>query len=91
MKTLLLTDAQLDEVQSLAGLMFSESEIITIMGLDDNVMPGDDFKKSFLKGKLIKQAELRKSIFDLAINGSSPAQILANDIIKSQSLNSVSI
>lgn len=75
----MLNDEQLEEVRELAGCFFSEEEIKEIMELDRTC---PEFKKACRTGYLKSEAELRKSIFQLANNGSSPAQTLAIKMIE---------
>lgn len=91
----LLTPEQYNEVERLAGLFFSEAEILIIMGLDENLFSNEnikiDFNSAYQRGTLKSKAEIRTGIFNLAKNGSSPAQILAQQIIDSASVNNVNI
>jgi len=43
--------------------------------------------KAFQRGRLKREAEVRKGIFDLAQNGSSPAQAFAMKIIENAKLD----
>jgi len=71
---------RLNEVERLAGLMFSAFEVGLITG---EVAPteGDAFEHAMLRGRLKEEAEVRKSIFELAKSGSAPAQTLAVQLI----------
>jgi len=76
-----LTADQIKEVEELAELFFTPSEIALIIEVDPA-----DFCKEFLypgkiltaynKGRLLAEAKIRKSIKELAENGSAPAQQL---------------
>jgi len=57
------------EVEELASLQFSRDEILTIVGEDKTLE--DIWVK---RGRLKAMAEVRKSIFSQAKQGSSPAQ-----------------
>jgi hypothetical protein len=70
----------LNEVERLAGLMFNVYEIGLITGIDP-ASEGDEFQKAMLRGRLKEEAEVRKSVFDLAKAGSAPAQTLAVQLI----------
>jgi hypothetical protein len=70
----------MQEVEELAALFFSSDEIREITGLN----PEDPlFKKAYRKGSLKSEAEIRKSIIQLAKDGSSPAQTLAWKMVES--------
>lgn len=89
-----LTPEQQTEIEELASLFFTDEEIVVIMQLPDDTLQRlnvDDFYLPFKRGRLKKEAELRKSIFNLAVNGSSPAQILATQIIKDSELKNIPI
>lgn len=91
-----LTDEQKTEIEELASLFFTDDEIVIIMQLPVDVFHGDrlsepDFDIPYKRGRLKKEAELRKSIINLAVNGSSPAQILATKIIKDSELKNIPI
>jgi hypothetical protein len=68
--------------------MFSKSELAVIMEVDPvelSDLIGDPLSpagKAFQRGRLKREAELRKGIFDLAQNGSSPAQTLALKLVE---------
>jgi hypothetical protein len=76
-------EMQLKEVQEYAALLFSPQKIARIMGFDEKAFAADladestEVSKSYDKGRLITEAELRTSILRLAKQGSSPAQTLA--------------
>lgn len=76
----MLTHEQIEEAKELAGCFFSEEEIMEIMELDK---VGPEFQAACRIGYLKSEAELRKSIFELARNGSSPAQTLAMKLLES--------
>jgi hypothetical protein len=88
-----ITPNLLSEIEHYAALMFSRSEIAIILELDpgdfDKLLhnkDGDPFK-SFQKGRLKKEAMIRKSIFELAENGSSPAQSFAIKLIENAKMD----
>lgn len=70
------------EVEEFAKLMFSPKEICIIMEYDESLSKSDAFVLAFNKGRFLCEAAVRKSIFSLAANGSSPAQTLAMDLIE---------
>jgi len=66
-----------EEIEFLAGLMFSKEEIETMVGDD-----ADPFEV----GRLKMEVEVRKSIFDHAKAGSSPAHAQALKLIERRRL-----
>ena len=78
----------ISDLESYSSLMFSRGEIAVIMEIDPaelNELLQDQQStacKAFNRGRLKREAELRKGIFDLASNGSSPAQTLAMKLIE---------
>ena len=88
----LLTKELMNDIEQYSSLMFSKAEIAEILE-----MPSDAFMellendeeafKAFRKGRLVQEAKLRKAVFDLAGNGSSPAQTLANSMIIDAKMN----
>jgi hypothetical protein len=74
------TPTHLNEVERLAGLMFNVFEVGLITGLEEATY-GDEFQKAMLRGRLKEEAEVRKSVFELAKSGSAPAQTLAVQLI----------
>lgn len=77
----MLSDEQAAEIEELAGYFFTEDEVEEITGLEKSTC---GFKKAFRKGSLKAEAEIRKSIIQLAKDGSSPAQTLAWKMLESQ-------
>lgn len=77
----MLSEEQAQEIEQLAGYFFTEDEVVEITGIEAT-RPG--FKKAFRKGSLLAEAEIRKSIIELAKAGSSPAQTLAWKMLESQ-------
>lgn len=91
-----LTDEQQALIESFASLFFTADEIVIIMQLQPDIFNGDrltepDFDIPYKRGRLKKEAELRQSIINLAVNGSSPAQILATQIIKDSELKNIPV
>ncbi len=90
-----LTPKLLADIESYAALMFSKKEIAIILEMDQ----GDFLKlindktqqpwKYFQRGRLKREAEVRKSIFDLAQNGSSPAQNFAIKLIENAKMDDI--
>jgi hypothetical protein len=66
-----------EEMEKFAGLFFTRKQIkIIVDGHDDPIV----------KGRLISEAELRESVFQLAKSGSGPAQAMAKDYILKQQM-----
>jgi hypothetical protein len=64
----------LKEIEDLGALFFTEEEVMEITELQELTPAG---KKAHRTGALRAEAELRKSVMDLAKAGSSPAQAIA--------------
>jgi hypothetical protein len=88
-----LTKELLAEMETMASLMFTKKEIAFFLELsasdfreilDDGA---DEPYKLFMRGRLKQEANVRKSIFDLASNGSSPAQAFAFRLIENAKLD----
>ena len=82
----------LAELEQYAGLMFTKKEIAAILEFslsefEELLDHDDDAYKRFQRGRLKKDAEVRKSIFDLAANGSSPAQSFAWKLIENAKMD----
>jgi len=81
------------EVETYASLMFTKEEIAVIMEIDPAelvvLLQDQDNKafRAFQRGRLKREAEIRKGIFDLAQNGSSPAQTFAMKLIENAKAN----
>jgi len=77
-----LTDEQLKEVESLAELFFSPGDIAIILEVDQECFiraiatQYSEIYKAYNKGQLLGESKIRKSVMELAENGSSPAQTL---------------
>jgi len=73
--------------------MFNLQEIALILELDFQELqeaitdPDSDLFKAFKKGRLEREAEIRGSIFNLAKNGSSPAQLSAIKLIENAKMD----
>lgn len=75
----MLTNKQIKEVEELASLHFKDAEILLITGIKEICQT---FRNSVKKGKLMREAKVRKSVFEMAEAGSGPAQTLAVKIIE---------
>ena len=86
-------DSFITEVETYASLMFSKEEIAVILEVDPAelaVLLQDQENpvfRAFQRGRLKREAEVRKGIFDLAQNGSSPAQTFAMKLIENAKAN----
>lgn len=91
-----LSDSQKAQIEELAGCFFTPEDIAIILQLDLTEFNGirfqeDDFRISYQRGKLLKEAEIRKAILKMAVAGSSPAQMLAKELIDKSVLAAISI
>jgi hypothetical protein len=91
-----LTTDQINEVEQMAALLFSPKEVLIIIGVFDqsrivSQLTDKDFSLAYQKGKLKSEAEILKSIIELAKNGSAPAQMLADKIITQSKLNDIDV
>ena len=83
------------EVETYASLMFTKEEIAVILEVDPSELKillkdqDNPVFKAFQRGRLKREAEVRKGIFDLAHNGSSPAQAFAMKIIENAKMDDV--
>jgi len=88
-----LTEVELKSLEEFSALMFTVEEIALILELDyqelsDAVRDHDsELFKAFKKGRLEREAQVRTSIFTLAANGSSPAQLSAIKLIENAKMD----
>ena len=86
-------DSFITEVETYASLMFSKEEIAVILEVDPAELAvllqdqDNPVFRAFQRGRLKREAEVRKGIFDLAQNGSSPAQTFAMKLIENAKVN----
>jgi hypothetical protein len=83
----MLSPDQINEIEQLAALQFSSKEVAIITGHGDagpEFAELDEFSQAMLRGQLSQVAKLRTEIFKHALNGSSPAQVLALELIQQQ-------
>lgn len=71
----------IQEIEELAGYFFDEEQVALITGVEIDT---PEFRKAFKRGSLKSEAEIRKSIIQLAKDGSSPAQTMAWKMVESQ-------
>ena len=67
-------DKILETVESMAELQFTPEEIAIIIDKNVDVFEKEEFEKAYFRGRLKAQADVRKSILQMAKQGSSPAQ-----------------
>ena len=85
----------LEQLEEFSSLMFTVAEIAIILEVNPAELkdviedPDTDFFKAFQKGRLQREAEVRTSIFNLAKNGSSPAQLSALKLIENAKMDDV--
>lgn len=90
-----LSEEDLVQLEENAKLMFSIEEISIILNVKLDFLkfmitePGSPEYLRFKKGRLEAEASIRKSIFDLANNGSSPAQTQMLALIESAKISDV--
>ena len=83
----------ISDIETYASLMFTKEEIAVILEVDPAelkalLQEGESPSfRAFQRGRLKREAEVRKGIFDLAQNGSSPAQAFAMKIIENAKLD----
>ena len=81
-----ITEEELFEVENMAGLFFSPEDICIAMGWSQEIFNylllsvqskdvTDIVCKSYFKGRISAEIELRQSIKQAAANGSNPAQV----------------
>lgn len=85
----------LEEIEKFAALTMAPKEIEIILGLNSgciaNNLKGDlnVYSRAYLKGKLITESEVNKSIINLAKQGSGPAQTMAKRLLADQNAKEV--
>jgi len=75
---------ELKQIEELAELQFQTEQIALIVGIDQSKIDkeGCENHRAFMRGRLKAEAEVRKSIFLMAKQGSTPAQKQMLDIIE---------
>ena len=92
---MLQSESFISDIETYASLMFTKEEIAVILEVDPAELKTllqdreSHTFKAFQRGRLRREAEVRKGIFDLAQNGSSPAQAFAMKIIENAKLDDV--
>lgn len=83
-----LDNVQLEMTEELAGLFYTPKEIAIILEVDpeefENMINSEsgNVYKAYMRGYYKNDIELRKSITESALQGSSPAQSMLRDIQK---------
>lgn len=83
-----LSNEILKEVEQFSELFFTPGEIAIIIEVDELAFIKEiqskegEIYKAFQKGRLLGEAKTRKSVRELADNGSAPAQQLMQNIKK---------
>jgi hypothetical protein len=78
-----LTDEQAVELSEFAELLFNDNDLATILQVDprdfriEMMKPQSKLYSVIKTARLKKEAEIRKSIMDMAVRSSTPAQTLA--------------
>ena len=88
----LMTTQLMKDIEQYSSLMFTKDEIAENLEIPSDAFvelleKDEEAFKAFRKGRLVQEAKLRKAVFDLASNGSSPAQTLANSMIIDAKMN----
>lgn len=79
-----MTDEQREQVAYFASLHFTPDDVALVTGAD---VRDAEFKLIVKREYLKREGIIRKSIFDLAAQGSSPAQAMALKIMESKRLH----
>jgi len=85
----------LKEIEELAAVFHSPKEVALMLEIEEAKMQewmeaqDNEVYRSFQKGRLQSEFELRKSIVRLAKSGSSPAQAMALDMLKQSKLKMI--
>jgi hypothetical protein len=88
-----LCEKDLEQLQANAALMFSVKELSIIIEIEYKHLhylvtnPKSPEYAAFHRGRLEAEAIIRKAIYELANNGSSPAQTQFLDLIESAKLD----
>lgn len=72
---------RITQIEDLGALQFGPDEIAVI--LNAPIAPGEE-ETAYLRGRLRAEAEVRKSILQMARSGSSPAQKAYLDLVEIQ-------
>jgi hypothetical protein len=95
MADLHLNEQELEQVKELAKVFFTPKEIAIYLQADLNdfvdacSIEGHPIYMAFHSGRLQTTYELRKNIMQLANSGSSPAQSMALDLLKTSEMKMI--
>ena len=87
-----LSKDQLDQVRELAKVFFSPKDIAIFLQVDPGEFSEscrdeqDPIYKAYYGGRLESEFEVRKSVLQLAISGSSPAQTMMLELLKNSTM-----
>ncbi len=87
-----ITDAEIEEIKTMAAVFFTPKEIALVLEVDANefieacTAEGNKFYNAFAGGRLKSEFELRLSIVKLAKSGSSPAQTMSMEMLKNSQM-----
>ena len=68
-----MTPEQLQQIEDMAALQFTVEEVAIIVDVTPAAIADGTAAQAYLRGRLRAQAEVRRSILDMAKEGSSPA------------------
>lgn len=83
-----MSKEELDDVEYFAAQLYSVSRLAAILGLDraqlhvDILAGKSDVAQAIIRGRTSRETAIRESILDSAVNGSSPAQNAAIQMLK---------
>lgn len=87
-----LTAEQLQQVKELAELFFTPRQVAQMLELPADAfvaeceITGSDIYRAFYSGRLQGEVDLRKAVLKMSKAGSTPAQAMAMDLLKSSTL-----
>jgi hypothetical protein len=79
---------ELDDLEYFAAQLYSDSRLAAILGVKADELTVEILAarshraKAIIKGRTARETAIRESILDSAVNGSSPAQHMAMDMLK---------
>lgn len=84
----MMTKEELDEVEYFAAQLYSTSRLAQILEIDREQLRIDilagktEVAQAIIRGRTTRETAIRESILDSAVNGSSPAQNAAIQMLK---------
>lgn len=88
MSSIKLSEEQLTMIEDMGAVLFSPAETALALGLDidwfiaELLLDESEVYKRYHKGRLLSLYRVRKNIFEMAANGSGPAQQLVEKFAK---------